>query len=222
MNDTLEIIAQGHRWVAVNKPAGIGVERHFNYDTVEKRALEQFKRPKATKPPYIGIVHRLDRPVSGALLLAQNKTTLVALNQAFAERKVDKTYWALVENPPLEIQGRLKHYLLRDKLGRKAIAAKRPLPKAKEAILTYKLIDSFPQGHLLEIKPITGKFHQIRVQLATAGMPILGDHLYGASQVFGTNSIALHARALNFKAPSQGAPLTVQAPLPDTWQISLD
>lgn len=214
----LEIIAEGQRWVAVNKPAGIGVEKHFDYDTVEKRALTQFKRPAATKLPFVGIVHRLDRPVSGALLLARNKSTLVVLNEAFAKREVQKTYWALVQNPPTDTSGRLRHYLLRDKFGRKAIAAKRPLPNAKEALLDYKVLDTNDQGCLLEVKPITGKFHQIRVQLATAGMPIVGDSLYGSAQIFAPDAIALHARELRFRNPLDKKPVVITAELPESWQ----
>lgn len=217
---SLEILAEGQRWVAINKPAGIGVEKHFDYDTVEKRALEQFKRPNATKLPYVGIVHRLDRPVSGVLLLARNKSTLVTLNDAFASRQVEKTYWALVETLPQKEQGSLKHFLLRDKFGRKAIAAKRPLPNAKEARLDYRVVGQFPQGCLLEIKPITGKFHQIRVQLASAGMPILGDELYGSERIFGADQIALHARSLSFTPPGSVKQLTVEAPLPGNWDLN--
>ena len=199
------------------------MEKHFDYDTVEKRALEQFKRPRATKSPFIGIVHRLDRPVSGVLLLAQNKSTLVALNQQFARREVEKTYWAIVETTPKEANGTLRHYLLKDKLGRKAIAAKRPLPKAKEALLHYKVLKTFAKTCLLEVKPMSGKFHQIRVQLSTAGFPILGDSLYGATKIFDNgNSIALHARKLNFKAPLGEEQLEIVAPLPPYWPIEED
>lgn len=211
---SLSIIAEGHRWLVVNKPAGIAVEKHFDYDTVEKRALEQFRRPGASKPPFVGIVHRLDRPVSGALLLARNKSTLVALNKVFAERKVRKVYWALVANKPAHSTGRLKHYLLRDKSRRKAIAANRPLPNAKESILDYRIIESREAGYLLEIVPITGRFHQIRAQLAAAGWPIIGDSLYGSTQFLEANQIALHARQLTFPDPLTGEPVVVDADCP--------
>lgn len=218
-SDSLPIIAEGQRWVAVNKPAGIGVEQHFDYDTVEKRALAQFQRTGATKAPYVGIVHRLDRPVSGALLLARNKSTLVALNQLFAERKVEKTYWALVKDTPDKESGRLRHWLLRDQFGKKAIASGRPLPGAKEANLDYRLVRSNESGFLLEIKPITGKFHQIRVQLAAAGFPIVGDSLYGSDRPFVPNGIALHARQLRFPDPASSKTVEITAELPASWEI---
>lgn len=214
----LDIIAEGDRWVAINKPGGIGVEKHFEHDTVEKRALEQFKRPGATKLPFVGIVHRLDRPVSGVLLLAQNKSTLVALNELFAERKMTKVYHALVSSPPPAKEGRLRHFLLKDKFGRKAIAANRPLPGAKEAILEYKLLEEINGRYLLEVRPESGKFHQIRVQLAQMGCPIIGDGVYGSMFPFFADCIALHAKALSFVPPGASVSLTVEAPYPAEWK----
>lgn len=219
ISPSLHIIAEGQRWVAINKPAGIGVEQHFDYDTVEKRALAQFQRPGATKAPYVGIVHRLDRPVSGALLLARNKSTLVALNQLFAERKVEKTYWALVKDTPPKESGRLRHWLLRDQFGKKAIASGRPLPSAKEANLDYRVLRSQKNGCLLEIKPITGKFHQIRAQLAAAGFPIVGDSLYGSDRLFTPNCIALHAHQLSFPDPATGKSVEITADVPTNWEL---
>lgn len=212
----LDILQQGHRWVVINKPAGIATEKHYDHDTVEARAQVQWKRPRSEKRPYVGIVHRLDRPVSGALLLAQNKSTLVALNTAFAERKTEKVYWALTAAALPKASGRLKHYLARDKFGRKAIASNRPLPSAKESVLDYQLLGQIGKNNLYEVRPITGRFHQIRVQLAAAGAPIIGDEPYGSEQVVGPNIILLHARSLTFPDPS-GEPVAVVAPLPAHW-----
>lgn len=210
MEAGLEILAEGKGWVAVHKPAGIGVEKHFNYDTVERRALQIFQREGASKPPFVGIVHRLDRPVSGVLLLARNKSTLVALNTLFAENKVEKTYHATVSQAPPQAAGRLRHFLLRDKFGKKAIAATRPLPGAKEGILDYRLLENKDGHFLLEIKPISGRFHQIRAQLSAIGCPIMGDALYGSLHPFrGENSIALEAVSLTFTPPGERNTLTI-------------
>lgn len=217
MPESLHVIARGNRWVVIDKPAGIGVERHFEHDTVEKRALAQFRRPRATKDPFVGIVHRLDRPVSGVLLLARNKSTLVALNEAFAAGRVQKTYWTLVAQPPEPASGRLSHYLLRDKTRRRAVATTRPLPQAKQATLTYRTLATSLVKTLLEVKPISGRFHQIRVQLAVAGSPILGDELYGSDQLFYPGAIALHAHALTFPDPDTGRMVTVEAEVPEYW-----
>lgn len=212
----LDIILQGHRWVAINKPAGIATEKHYDHDTVEARAQVQWKRPKSEKKPYVGIVHRLDRSVSGVLLLAQNKSTLVALNTAFAERKTTKTYWALTAAPLPLSSGTLKHYLLRDKFGRKAIASSRPMPSAKESLLEYRLLRRVGEDYLYEVRPVTGRFHQIRVQLATAGAPIVGDAAYGSLRPASPNTIQLHARTLVFPSP-EGEIISVTAPLPAAW-----
>lgn len=207
MEAGLEILAEGNRWVAVYKPAGIGVEKHFNYDTIQQRALQIFQREGASKPPFVGIVHRLDRPVSGVLLLAQNKSTLVALNTLFAENKVEKTYHATVNQAPPQTAGRLRHFLLRDKFGKKAVAATRPLPGAKESILDYRVLENQDGRYLLEIKPISGRFHQIRVQLAAIGCPIMGDALYGSLHPFRENAIALEAVSLSFTPPGERSPI---------------
>ncbi len=212
----LDIIERGHRWVVINKPAGIGTEKNFTNDTVEARALVQWKRPRSTKLPYVGIVHRLDRPVSGALLLAQNKSTLVALNTAFAEQKTQKTYWALTASPLPQAEGTLKHFLSRDQFGRKAVASLRPIPKAKASELHYQLLGRVGEDYHYEVRPVTGRFHQIRVQLAAVGAPILGDVTYGSDRLIAPNTICLHARALTFPTP-EGDTITVEAPVPNTW-----
>ncbi|MEO0733548.1 MAG: RNA pseudouridine synthase [Bacteroidota bacterium] len=215
MSAFLQILHEGPRWVVINKPAGIATEKHYQHDTVEARAQVQWKRPRSTKPAYVGIPHRLDRPVSGALLLAQNKSTLVFLNEAFAAGKVDKTYVAATERPLPQAAGKLKHFLTRDRFGRKAIAATRPLPGAKESLLEYRLLEKQPDHYLWEIKPITGRFHQIRVQLATAGAPIIGDVTYGSTRMLAPHVIALHAYQLTFPTPEDER-ITVEATLP-SW-----
>lgn len=215
----LEILHEGKSYYVINKPAGIATEKNFTNDTVEARALLQWKRPGSTKDPFVGIVHRLDRPVSGALLLARNKSTLVALNRAFEQKQVEKTYVALTENLLPQEAGELRHYLARDQFGRKAIAATRPLPGAKEAVLRYRLLTAGTDRYLWEITPITGRFHQIRVQLATAGAPIIGDATYGSLRIHLPEAICLHASQLTFPEPS-GEMVTVAAPLP-AWATDL-
>lgn len=209
-------LQEGPRWVVINKPAGIATEKNFDNDTVEARAQEQWKRPGSKKSPYVGIVHRLDRPVSGALLLARNKSTLVSLNQAFADKKTEKTYWALTENPLPKESGTLKDYLTRDKFGRKAVASKRLVSGAKEAVLDYRLLAEYDGLYHYEIMPITGRFHQIRIQLATAGAPVVGDATYGSLRIVAPYVIQLHARRLAFPTP-EGEIVSVDADVPDTW-----
>lgn len=212
----IDVIHDAPGYVVISKPAGIATEKNFNNDTVEARALVQWRRPRSTKEPFVGIVHRLDRPVSGCLLLAKNKSTLRLLNKAFEEKRVQKTYVALTDAPLPNAKGRLKHYLARDKFGRKAIASLRPLANAKESVLEYRLLQKTDGGYRYEITPITGRFHQIRVQLATAGAPIVGDATYGSERVYLPNCICLHASQLTFPDPVGGETICVVADLP-TW-----
>ncbi|TXF91083.1 RluA family pseudouridine synthase [Neolewinella aurantiaca] len=211
----LTILHAGKGYVVIDKPAGIAVERNFNNDTVEARALVQWRRPGSTKPPYVGIVHRLDRPVSGCLIVAKNISTLRLLNKAFEEKKVDKTYLARTATPLPAEKGSLKHYLARDHKGRKAVASKRPVAGAKESLLHYKLVGRVEEDYLYEITPITGRFHQIRVQLATAGAPIIGDVTYGSERIYLPECICLRAVRLGFADPHTGERTEVSAPAID-------
>ena len=224
----LPVLATGPRWVVVNKPAGIATEGPPQFDNVEARARVQWRRSASSKAPFVGIVHRLDRPVSGALLLARNKSTLVALNEAFARRQTQKTYWAVTEQPLPAESGRLVHYLMRDRTGRRAVASTRPLSGAKEAALDYRLLRAAEGKFLYELLPLTGRFHQLRVQLATVGCPIIGDAAYGSPRLLTEHGIALHARALAFPEPGgevtaeEVATVSVVAPLPGYWPLGVD
>lgn len=219
MTASLPILATGTNWVAVNKPAGIATERHYDYDTVEKRAEQLWARPRSVKRPFVGIVHRLDRPVSGALLLAKNKSTLVALNKAFEQGATEKIYHAVTDRPLPEREGKLRHYIARDRMGKRAIATTRPIAGAKEAILTYRLLDTQQDIYWWEIRPVTGRFHQIRCQLAVVGAAIIGDAAYGSMRPLVDNCIALHAYSLGFPDPAAAVSeqITVAAPYPDHW-----
>lgn len=215
----LTILHAGKGYAVIDKPAGIAVEKNFNHDTVEARALVQWKRPRSTKPPFVGIVHRLDRPVSGCLLLAKNKSTLRLLNKAFEEKKVGKTYRARTATPLPQEKGSLQHYLARDQRGRKAVASERPLAGAKESLLHYKLAGRAGEDYLYEITPVTGRFHQIRVQLAAAGAPIIGDVTYGSERTYLPECICLRAVRIGFADPASGAQIIVDAPTVD-WDTT--
>jgi 23S rRNA pseudouridine1911/1915/1917 synthase len=200
--ETLTILHAGPGYVVINKPAGIATEKNFDNDTVEARAQVQWKGVKRTKTPFVGIVHRLDRPVSGVLLLAKNKSTLRLLNKAFEDKLVRKTYLALTDAALPNEVGMLQHFLARDPTGRSAVATAGPAPGAKKATLEYRLIGQRGGGFLYELSPLTGRFHQIRVQLSTAGAPIVGDAAYGSTRPFKDNQICLHASRLAFPDPA--------------------
>ena len=217
----LTVLAEGPGWAAINKPAGIATERHFQYDTVEGRALECWKRPGATKPPYVGIVHRLDRVTSGALVLARRKSTLVRLNESFARGRTQKVYRAVTSAPLPAEHGELRHYLVRNPTNKRAVANVRPVPGGKEAVLDYRLLRSGNGRFEYEIRPRTGRFHQIRAQLAATGAPIVGDADYGSKVILGEARIALHAAVLSFPDPNDDATIEVTAELPDYWPLTL-
>ncbi|MGB3802017.1 MAG: RNA pseudouridine synthase, partial [Lewinella sp.] len=170
-------------------------------------------------PPFVGIVHRLDRVTSGAIIFARRKSTLVFLNEAFASGKTKKTYNALTSSPLTDDQGRLRHYLGRSPTNKQAVTSTRPTPDTKEAILDYRLIRSGDGLFQYEITLLTGRFHQIRAQLAAVGAPIFGDVAYGSSRILGDHQIALHASQLTFPDHSTGETVTVEAPLPAYWPV---
>ena len=205
----LEVLHEGPGYVVVRKPAGIATELNFDNDTVERRAHTLWRRPNSPKTPFVGIVHRLDRPVGGVLLLARNKSTLRRLNQAFAERRVRKTYVALTEKPLPETAGELRHLLGRDATRRRAVVAPRPGPGVSAAHLRYRLVGEEEGRFRYRIEPISGRFHQIRCQLAAAGAPIVGDAAYGAATAYRPQQICLHAAALSF--PGAEGEITVRS-----------
>jgi 23S rRNA pseudouridine1911/1915/1917 synthase len=185
--------------------------------------VKDWLKEKHNKPGnvYLGVVHRLDRPVSGVVLFAKTSKALPRLNKMFAEHdKVSKTYWAIVQNRPPQEEGTLTHWLTRQEKNNTARAYDREVPGSKKAILDYRLIASGDRYHLLEISLHTGRHHQIRCQLAKMGCPIKGDLKYGAPRSNPDGSISLHARNLTLEHPVSHETISVTAPVPnDTlWQ----
>ena len=195
---SLKIIYEGPGFVAIHKPAGISVEAFADHDTVEARAWALFRRPRSPKRPFVGIVHRLDRPVSGLLLLARNKSTLRYLNEQFASRRVHKVYRARTQVPLPAPAATLEHHLSRDATGKKAVASDQAHRDSKPGRLRYELYRQDEAWSDYRIYPISGRFHQIRAQLAAAGSPIVGDGTYGSPLPYHENAIALHAESLSF------------------------
>ncbi len=202
------ILLETPQFLIIHKPAGLAVERQLHgYPSVEEWAWQYVG--KSTRKPFVGIVHRLDRPVSGVLLLAKKRSALKVLNQQFADRIVEKVYHAIVERAPEADVGRLEHWLAKDPMGKRAIVSHEGAAGAALCRLDYRRLGERPQGTLLEVKPLQGRFHQIRAQLAAAGMPIAGDALYGAQLPFRPGAIALHAYSLRFRDTESGAWRTV-------------
>jgi 23S rRNA pseudouridine1911/1915/1917 synthase len=212
MQTTPRVLWETSGLLAIDKPAGLNVERWPGFPSVEDWAADYLGAGR--RAVFVGIIHRLDRPVSGVLLLAKKKSALLALNEQFRQREVAKSYQALVERPLPEASGELMHWLRKDQVAKRAYAYDAPAPQAQEARIRYRQLEVTPWGVALEIRPDAGKYHQIRVQLAAAGSPIVGDMLYGAQSAFAPDAIALHAASITFFDPAGGQEVTVAAPPP--------
>ncbi len=196
----LSVLKETTHWLAVNKTAGLISERSpYESPTVEDLVWEHLltQKPK----PFLGVVHRLDRVTSGVLLFAKKKSALKLLNAQFSERIVQKTYLALVEKKPPQSQADVVHWLEKDQLNKRAIIHFSANAKSSECRLRYRVLEEKAEGVLLEIQPKTGKFHQIRAQLAAIGSPIIGDKKYGSTKVYKEKAVALHAWKLRFQDP---------------------
>ena len=221
----LEIVLEDGPLLAVNKPAGLLTQAPPGIDSLEHR-VKDFLTVRDHKPGrcYLGVPHRLDRPVSGVLLLAKHVRAARRLSEQFESRTVVKTYWAAVAGQPEDDAGTWVDYMKKVPHQPLAVIAKPIDPAAREAILHYRVLCRYDWGTWLEIKPETGRMHQIRLQSADRGFAILGDAQYGSSIPFGEQhddarlrGIALHARTIEFLHPMTREPLTLKAPLPTAW-----
>lgn len=214
----MTVLYEDNHLIIVNKQAGEIVQGDKTGDTPLSDIVKDWLKEKHNKPGnvYLGVVHRLDRPVSGVVLFAKTSKALPRLNKMFAEHdKVSKTYWAIVQNRPQMPKGTLTHWLTRQEKNNTARAYDREVPGAKKAVLDYELIASGDRYHLLEIHLHTGRHHQIRCQLAKMGCPIKGDLKYGAPRSNPDGSISLHARNLTLEHPVSHETISVTAPVPD-------
>ena len=164
---------------------------------------------------FLGVVHRLDRPTSGAIVFARTSKALSRLNKMFREDKVEKTYWAIVEKKPLKEKAQLVHYLVKNERNNKSTAYDREKAHTKKGILQYELIGYSEKYYLLEVILRTGRHHQIRCQLSKIGSPIKGDLKYGAKRSNHDGSISLHARTISFIHPVSKKLIDVTAPVPN-------
>ena len=204
-----EIIFESTALIIINKESGIITEENpFEPFTAESQVRHYLN--KGHKPPFVGVAHRLDRVTSGLLIFAKKKSTLKQLNQWFADRKIQKTYLAITSTPPSPSQGTLEHHLLTDKNAKKSLVYDHPKGGTKPAHLHYRTLEVNEHGALLEIKPSTGRFHQIRAQLSHIGCPILGDEKYGGSKL-SPNTIALHAWKIKLPEAIQDSSLYYEA-----------
>jgi 23S rRNA pseudouridine1911/1915/1917 synthase len=216
----LDIIHESKYWLAINKSSGIIVERNpFEKPTVEDLVWDYLEATQ--KRPYLGIVHRLDRVTSGVLLLAKRKSALRHLNQQFAERSVQKTYLAILAKAPTEKNGRLEHWLEKDQKNKLTRIFAQAGGERQRAILRYEVLQEKGGLFLTKVLPETGRFHQIRAQLAAIGCPIVGDGKYGSTVDPAHRYIALHASTLAFVNPENDQPMVISAPMPtEKWWLT--
>jgi len=210
---SLEIVHENNDYIVVNKTAGLISEKSPYEDcTVEVQVLNHFLESK--RKPYVGVIHRLDRVTSGVLIFAKKKHILVAFNNLFSSRQIQKTYLAVVKTKPRKDKEVLTDFLVKNQLEKRADIIQSKSKDAQESILSYEIIDKNDEGYLLEIKPQTGRFHQIRAQLSNIGLPIIGDEKYGSDQEYFPLSICLHAWKLTYPIAGSNEFKTFEAPLP--------
>jgi 23S rRNA pseudouridine1911/1915/1917 synthase len=215
--DSGQILYEDNHLLAVNKRAGQLVQGDKSGDATLGDFLKEYLREKYAKPGqvFLGVVHRLDRPVSGVVIFARTSKALERMNELFRDKKVQKTYWAVVKNRPPQDEGSLIHYLVKDEAKNKSKAYDKEIKNSSRAWLDYRLAGSGDRYFLLEVRPQTGRHHQIRVQLAAMGCPIKGDVKYGFDRTNEDGSIHLHARNIEFVHPVKKDVINLTAPVPD-------
>ena len=209
------ILYEDNHLLVMNKKVGEIVQGDNTGDEPLSETLKAFIAQRDSKPGHVfmGVPHRLDRPVSGIALFAKTSKALERMNEAFRTNTVSKTYWALTCAAPEDSEGTLCDMLLRNEKQNKTYICRNGNPQAKEARLRYKLLKSFDRYHLVEVELITGRHHQIRCQLAGIGCVIRGDLKYGAPRSNRDGGINLHARSISFVHPTKGENITVTAPV---------
>lgn len=215
--NNLEVLYEDNHIIAVNKRSSDIVQGDKTGDIPLSEIVKQWLKNKYNKPGnvFAGVVHRLDRPVSGVVVFAKTSKSLARLNKLFKDQHVAKTYIAAVCAPPPVDVGNLEHYLIKDSKKNKSRPVSAKNKKAKKAVLDYRLIGKSDRYYFLEIKPHTGRHHQIRVQLAAMGCSIKGDLKYGAPRSNSDGSIHLHAAQISFVHPVSNKEIDIRAPFPN-------
>lgn len=213
----MQVVYEDNHIIIVNKQSGEIVQGDKTGDRPLSDIVKEYLKEKYHKPGnvFLGVVHRLDRPVAGLVMFAKTSKVLPRLNKMFCDAEVHKTYWAIVKNAPPFEEGMLENWLVRNEKQNKSYAYDHEVPNSKKALLTYREIGHTDNYHLLEIQLMTGRHHQIRCQLAAMGCPIKGDLKYGASRSNPDGSISLLAHKIEFMHPVSKEEICVEAPLPD-------
>ena len=213
----MEVLFEDNHLIAINKQTSDIVQPDKTNDVSLEEKIKTFLKQKYQKPGevFLGVVHRIDRPVSGVVLFARTSKALTRLNQMFQDKSVKKIYWAIVKEQPPKEADTLIHYIVRDTRKNKSFAHDKEVKDSKKAILHYKIIDKSDNYYLLEIQLETGRHHQIRCQLSKIGCPIRGDLKYGYNRSLDDGGINLHARKISFTHPVKNEPVEIVANVPE-------
>ena len=212
----MQVLYEDNHIIVVYKESGEIVQGDKTGDKPLSETIKAWIKEKYAKPGnvFLGVVHRLDRPVSGSVVFAKTSKALSRLNDMFRKGEVKKTYWAMVQTPPAEPEGTLTNWLVRNEKQNKSYAYDHEVPNAKKAILKYKTVGQTEHYTLLEVNLLTGRHHQIRCQLSAIGCPIKGDLKYGARRSNPDGSISLLSRTVEFIHPVSKENISVVSPLP--------
>ncbi len=218
MNSQPQVIFEDNHLLVLNKPAGWVVQGALPSDDSVLLWAQSYVREKYAKPGavYLGVVSRLDRPVSGVVPMARTSKSAARLNEQIRNRTVDKTYLAVTSSVPNEPVATLNHFLVRDDVARKSLAYKRPMPNSQDASLRYEVVYQSGDHSLMKIHLLTGRKHQIRAQLAAIGCPIVGDIKYGSDVDF-KHEIALHCWQFSLDHPTLKNRMAWTCPPPKQW-----
>ena len=208
-----QIIFEDNHIIAVNKQTSDLVQGDITGDASLQQILKLWLKHKYNKPGnvYLGVIHRLDRPVSGVVIFAKTSKALTRMNNLFKTGDVKKTYWAIVGSKPEKDSGYLVHQLKKNPVQNRSYVYEKAVKGSKQAILSYKLLYEFQNYYLLEINLETGRHHQIRCQLAKIGCPVLGDLKYGFPRSIESGGIGLHSRKIAFTHPVSLEPVVIIA-----------
>lgn len=213
----MNVLYEDNHIIIVNKSAGEIVQGDKTGDRPLSETVKDYIKEKYHKPGnvFLGVPHRLDRPVAGIVVFARTSKALSRLNDMFRNGEVHKTYWALTHEQPPQPEGTLTGWLTRNERQNKSYCHDHEVPGSKKAVLQYRVIGHSDHYHLIEVRLLTGRHHQIRCQLAHMGCPIRGDLKYGARRSNADGSISLLAREVEFTHPVTKKLIHVTAPLPD-------
>jgi len=212
----MTVLYEDNHIIIVAKESGEIVQGDKTGDTPLSDVVKQYIKAKHDKPGnvFLGVVHRLDRPVSGVVVFAKTSKALARLNRMFCEGEVHKTYWAIVQGRPQQQEATLSNWLTRNEKQNKSYVHQHEVPHSQKATLAYRMMAASDRYSLLQVILFTGRHHQIRCQLAAMGCPIKGDLKYGAKRSNPDGSISLHARSVEFIHPVSQMHIQVEAPVP--------